>query len=384
MDFSLTDEQQALADLAGRILGDRCTLERLKRIERSDVGYDRELWMECAKAGLLGAPLPETAGGSGGGVVEACLLLEQQGKRAAMLPLLPALVSVAMPLARFGSPEQQQRWLPGIVGGTTLVSAALSEPHCGNRTPATTAVPDGTGWRLTGTKTAVPLVHAAAAVLVAARTPEGEIGVFLVDPSARGVRAVRQEATNWEALFRLDLSDVRVGEEAMVGSLVQGAQILQWIVDRTTTGLCAIAAGACQEAVRITAEYASNRKQFDKPIAMFQAVGQRMADAYIDNEAVNLTMWQAATRLHDEMPSEKEVATAKYWAAEGGHRIGHAALHLHGGISIDVDYPIHRYFLWLKQIEFTLGSATPQLERLGALIAAEPASDAEERQPPAT
>ena len=145
-----------------------------------------------------------------------------------------------------------------------------------------------------------------------------------------------------------------------------------WIVDRTTVGLCAIAAGACQEALRLTAEYASNRKQFDKPIAMFQAVGQRMADSYIDNEAVNLTMWQAATRLHDEMPSDKEIATAKYWASEGGSRIGHAALHIHGGISIDVDYPIHRYFLWLKQLEFTLGAATPQLAHLGALIAAEP------------
>jgi alkylation response protein AidB-like acyl-CoA dehydrogenase len=102
---------------------------------------------------------------------------------------------------------------------------------------------------------------------------------------------------------------------------------------------------------------------------MFQAVGQRMADSYIDNEAVHLTMWQAASRLAEELPSDREVATAKYWAAEGGSRIGHAALHIHGGISIDVDYPIHRYFLWLKQIEFTLGAATPHLVRLGALIA---------------
>jgi alkylation response protein AidB-like acyl-CoA dehydrogenase len=104
---------------------------------------------------------------------------------------------------------------------------------------------------------------------------------------------------------------------------------------------------------------------------MFQAVGQRMADCYIDNEAVGLTMWQAATRLADEMPSAKEVATAKYWAAESGSRIGHSGLHIHGGISIDVDYPIHRYFLWAKQIEYTLGAATPQLVRLGAMIAAE-------------
>ncbi|HUI25978.1 MAG TPA: acyl-CoA dehydrogenase family protein, partial [Candidatus Kryptonia bacterium] len=183
----------------------------------------------------------------------------------------------------------------------------------------------------------------------------------------------RQEATKWEAQYRMELKDVKVAADAVLGSLASGRDVLNWMVDRTTVGLCAVAAGVCQEALRLTAEYASNRKQFDKPIAMFQAVGQRMADSFIDNEAVTLTMWQAASRLHDEMPSDKEIATAKYWAAEGGSRIGHAGLHIHGGISIDIDYPIHRYFHWVKQIEFTLGAATPQLARLGALIAAEPA-----------
>src|SRR5205814_1489261 len=145
------------------------------------------------------------------------------------------------------------------------------------------------------------------------------------------VTLARQETTNWEAQFHMELTEVQVRADAVLGPIERGAGHLGWIIDRATVGLCAIASGACQEAVRLTAEYASNRKQFDKPIAMFQAVGQRMADAYIDNEAVNLTMWQAATRLADEMPSAKEVATAKYWAAEGGNRIGHAALHIHGG-----------------------------------------------------
>jgi len=373
MDFSLTDEQRALADLAAQILTDRCKLERLKAIESSDERYDRELWAEFAKAGLLGAALPENAGGSGGGFVEACLLLEQQGRRVAPLPLLPTIVSAAMPLARFGSAGQQQRFLPGVAAGTTLLTAALTELGADARSPVTTAKPDGKSWRLTGMKTSVPSAHVAAAVLVPARTPDGQIGIFLVDPKAPGVSLARQEVNNWEAQFHMELSGVTVGAENVLGSIQQGAEILNWIVDRTTTGLCAIAAGACQEALRLTAEYASNRKQFDKPIAMFQAVGQRMADSYIDNEAVTLTMWQAATRLHDEMPSPKEIDTAKYWAAEGGSRIGHAALHIHGGISIDVDYPIHRYFLWVKQIEFTLGAATPHLAHLGELIAAEPA-----------
>ncbi|MFQ5665608.1 MAG: acyl-CoA dehydrogenase family protein [Candidatus Binatia bacterium] len=373
MDFSLSDEQHAMAELAARILADRCTLERLKAVEASDDRYDRQLWTEFAKAGLLGAALPERVGGSEGGLVEICLLLEQQGRRVAMIPLLPVIVSAAMPLARFGSAEQQQRYLPDVIAGKTLLTAALTELGSGSRAPACAATRVGEAWRLSGVKVAVPMAHVAAVVLVPARTPDGQVGVFLVDPQAPGVSLERQETTNWESQWRMDLSDVAVGPDGVLGSLGEGASILNWIVDRSTVGLCAVASGTSQEAIRITAEYASNRKQFDKPIAMFQAVGQRMADSYIDNEAVNLTMWQAATRLAEEMPSAKEVATAKYWAAEGGSRIGHAALHIHGGISIDVDYPIHRYFLWLKQIEYTLGAATPQLVHLGELIAAEPA-----------
>jgi alkylation response protein AidB-like acyl-CoA dehydrogenase len=373
MDFSFTDEQRAIAELAAQILTDRCPLERLKAVEASEDRYDRELWSELAKAGLLGAALPESVGGSGGGFIEACLLLEQQGRRVALLPVLSTIVSAAMPLVRFGTKEQQQSYLSGVANGNTVLTAALSELGGDARTPTTTATPDRSGWKLNGIKVEVPMAHRAATALVPARTAHGDVGVFLVDPKAPGVTLDRQDATNWEAQFRMELKDVKVAAAAVVGSIENGQSVLNWIVDRTTVGLCALAAGVCQEALRITAEYASNRKQFDKPIAMFQAVGQRMADSYIDNEAVTLTMWQAAGRLAEEMPADKEIAAAKYWAAEGGSRIGHASLHIHGGISIDIDYAIHRYFHWVKQLEFTLGAATPQLVRLGALIAAEPA-----------
>src|SRR5262249_26420581 len=208
-----------------------------------------------------------------------------------------------------------------------------------SRAPVTTAKQEGRLWRLSGVKIAVPVAHVAAAVLVPARTTDGQIGVFLIDPKAPGVTLGREETTNWEAHFRMELSSVAASSDSMLGSVAQGGDILDWIVDRTTVGVCAITSGICQEAVRLTAEYASNRKQFDKPIAMFQAVGQRMADSYIDNEAVNVTMWQAASRLADEMPSAKEIATAKYWAAEGGSRIGHAALPIHGGSSNGSEYP---------------------------------------------
>jgi alkylation response protein AidB-like acyl-CoA dehydrogenase len=371
MDFSLTDEQRALTDLAAQIFRDLCPLERLKAVEQSEDGWDRELWGELAKAGLLAASLPEAYDGSGAGFLDLCLLLEQQGRRAAMVPLSATLAGAALPLVRFGSGAQKDRYLRDAAAGRAILSAALTELGADPRAPITVATPEGAGFRLAGVKSGVPMAHVAAAVVVPARTPDGRSVVLLVDPKAPGVTLERQRPMNWEPQFLMRLADVRVGADAVLGPADEGAAVLDWIVDRATVALCALASGISAEAVRLTAEYASNRKQFDKPIAMFQAVGQRMADAFIDNQAVNLTMLQAASRLADELPSAKEVATAKYWAAEGGSRIGHAALHIHGGISIDVDYPVHRYFLWLKTIENTLGAATPQLVRLGERIAAE-------------
>jgi len=371
MDFSLSDEQRALTELGAQIMKDLSPLERLKAIEQSEAGWDRELWAELAKAGLLAASLPEAYGGSGGGFLELCLLLEEQGRRAAMVPLVATLAGAALPLVRFGTSAQKDCHLHDVAVGKTLLSVALTELGADPRAPMAVASADGSGFRVSGVKSGVPMAHAAAAVVVPARTREGRPVVLLVDPKAPGVTLERQRPMNWEPQCLMRLDGARVGADAVLGSVEQGGEVLDWIVDRVTVGLCALASGVAAEAVRLTAEYASNRKQFDKPIAMFQAVGQRMADAFIDNQAVNLTMLQAASRLDDELPSVKEVATAKYWAAEGGSRIGHTALHIHGGISIDVDYPVHRYFLWLKTIENTLGAATPQLVRLGERIAAE-------------
>jgi len=183
----------------------------------------------------------------------------------------------------------------------------------------------------------------------------------------------RQETMGREPQWKLTLDGVRArGDALLTGAGRSGQQILEWILARTTVALCAVASGVSEEALRITAAYATDRHQFDRPIASFQAVGQRLADAFIDNRAIELTMQAAATHLDEGRSVPSEIATAKFWAADGGSRVVHAALHVHGGISIDNDYPIHRYFLWMKQIESTLGAATPQLLRLGRVLAAEP------------
>jgi alkylation response protein AidB-like acyl-CoA dehydrogenase len=374
MDFSRTDEQDEIAALAERILTQEVTVDRLRAVEAADgERFDRALWSTLADAGLLGVALPTDLGGSGLGIVEQCLVLEQVGRTVAPVPVLASIAMAALPIAEFGTDEQRRRWVPAAADGSAVLTAALAEPL--NRWPehpSTTATLDGDGWRLSGVKTCVPAGTVAGAMLVPATLTDGSVATFLVEATAEGLGIEAQKVTNRDTEARLTLDGVAVTGADRLGGADDGALVLDWIVQRATIGLCAQMAGIVGRALELTAAYTKERVQFDRPIATFQAVGQRAADAYIDVEATRLVLWQAAWRLSEGLPAATEVEVAKYWAAEAAHRVGHTAVHLHGGAGVDVDHPIHRYFIAAKELEFTLGSATDQLLRIGATFAASP------------
>ncbi len=387
MDFTYSEEQDAVRQLAAQICTERATHERLKQIEAEagDEGpFDRDLWRELANAGLLGIHLGEDVGGAGLDFVAACLVVEAAGRTAAYVPVVETMVYGAVPIAQFGTDAQRKTWLAGVATGETVLTAALSELNGevilpGGTEPATIATAQADGsWSLRGTKACVPAAFAADAVLVPAQceTADGAttgLGVFVLDPRAPGVTLARQTTTTGRPEAIMELADVPVdGDHRLGGADVDGAAIVQVITEHATTALCILEAGACAAALELTAEYTKTRVQFEKPIATFQAVGQRAADAYVDTEAIRLTAWQAASRLAAGLPAGSEIAVAKYWAAEGGQRVVHAASHLHGGVGVDRDYPLHRYFLLTRQIELTLGGANESLRRLGRILADEP------------
>ena len=363
MDFSLSEEQQAVQDLATQIFEGRASAARVKEIEATTDRIDRELWRELADANLLGIALPEEVGGSGLGMVELCLMLEQQGRRVAPVPLWAALVLGALPLAEFGSQEQRLSWLPGVVSGEVILTAALDEGGAADpRRPQVSASADG---RLQGTKLSVPAAHVAARVLVPAAGHDGTVSVYLVDPSGPGTSLERAETTNRQIHSHLTFDGAR-GE--LVGAAGQGERIVSWILDRAMVGLAAVQVGVCEEAVRMAAEYTSTRTQFGRPLSSFQGAALKAADAYIDTEAIRVTMLEAAWRLAEGLDASTQAAVAKWWAAEAGQRVVHTTQHLHGGIGADVEYPVHRYFLWGKQIELMLGGASASLAAIGAQL----------------
>jgi acyl-CoA dehydrogenase len=367
VDFSLSEAQTELAGLARKILAGQDEPDRQ--------------WADLAAAGVLAAGLPEALGGAGLGFLEQCSVLAEAGRAVSPVPYLASIVLGAGAIATFGSPDLQQRWAVGAGDGTAALTAALAEEDGDDPlSPSTRAVRSGGQWVLSGVKTTVPSLASADAVLVPAAAPDGPM-VFLVSPSSAGVSIELQARPADEGLSslagtgagRLVLDDVAVPEDHVLG----GAPAASWLAARAVVGLCAMQAGVIGRALELTAEYARTREQFGRPIGSFQAVAQRLADAYIDVEATWLTMWQAAWLLDggqaaDDASADEvaaAIATAKFWAADAGHRVAHTAVHVHGGTGIDQSHPIHRYFTAAKHAEFTLGSATQHLVHLGDMLA---------------
>lgn len=350
MDFDFSEEDQAIYDLTAQILGDKVTHEHLRTLAADDVHLDRATWATLADAGIVGAALPEAHGGSGLGFLAVSAVCELVGRHAATVPMLETVVMVGLPVAEFGTDDQKTDVLPLIASGALIATAALVAGEGFVRS----------GDTVSGSAPCVPMGLDADLFLV----PTDD-GVVLVDAAADGVSRSAQRTTtdHPQALLTLDgAACTRLGTAST-------DEVMSFTRLRVDSAICSTLAGACKAATDLAADYAKIRHQFDRPIATFQAVSQRAGDAYIDTEGVNLTARQAAWRIADGRPAEREVAIARWWASEAGFRVVHAATHLHGGVGVDRDYPLHRYYLMARQLELTLGNSEEQLVTLGDLIA---------------
>lgn len=368
MDFAISDTDHEAADLARRILADAVDHHSLLELENGGgPRFDPVLWERLGTADLIGLALPEQLGGGAVGLLAQSLVSVEVGRTLAPVPY-GAATAIADTIGRFGTDEQIERWVTTTVQGQTVLAAATGErANPDPTTPSTFAQEAPGGWRLTGAKTAVLWATVADWVAVPARIGDGA-ALFLVDPTAAGVTVLPHESTAGQPYAEVSLDGVEVGADALIGPSTSEA--VRYLVDRLALALCAFQLGVVEEALQLTTDYVSERVQFDRPIATFQAVRHRCADAFIDVEAIRLTLLQAIDAVERGRSSaERDVATAMFWACEAGHRVAHSAVHLHGGMGVARDAPTHRYFAFAKENEFTLGAGTLHALRIGAVYA---------------
>lgn len=371
MDFTLTEAQQDLAALTRSIVTDIVTNDHLRELDSAEDRTDRRLWDALAGAGVLGAALPASVGGDGFGPLEQASILVELGRGVASVPYLCSVAVSASAVAEFGSEDQRRDWSEPAAAGRTILSAALAEEFVDDPSrPATRAQRTDTGWVVSGTKIVVDSAPVADGFLVPCASESGTV-VLLVRADDPGVSVTAQRTTDFGSCGIVDFDDVTLPAGRVLGT--DGTAVASWLRDRTLLGSAAYQYGVLDRALELTAEYGRERVQFDRPIGSFQAVAQRLADAYIDVRAARLTLWQAGFRIAEGLPHHDELRTAAFWAADAGHRVAHTVVHVHGGVGLDEDHPVHRYFLAAKQHEFLLGSATAQLRALGRSLADSPA-----------
>ena len=377
MNFDFSESQEAVAALAEQVFSGSAGADRVAEVERTADRFDRELWAALAASDLLGVAIGEEHGGLGLGMIETALVLREQGRRVAPVPLWPTLVLGAMPISEFGTPALRDRWLRAVASGEAVLTGAFSEWGADDAlSPSVTAARrDDGNWELTGSKPAVPAAGVADAVVLPVRVigggEGGDLAVFVVGLDAAGVEVELSETTNREFHGELTLRSVVVGDDARLEG-ADGRSIAEWTLVRAQVAVAAVVLGCCEEATAMAADYTSQREQFGRPLSTNQGVAMRAADCYIDNDCMRVTLLQAAW-LIDEGRSAAEIAdaaaVAKWWSADAGQRVVHATQHLHGGMGADIDYPVHRYFLWVKQLENTFGGGSRQLAAIGRGLA---------------
>ncbi|MHC0430702.1 acyl-CoA dehydrogenase family protein [Streptomyces sp. O3] len=375
MDFTFTEEQQAAVEAAKAVFApvapDSVPSPALTEGAVAE-DFDRALWARLADADLLSLLLMPEYDGAGLDAVALCLVLRESARVLARVPLLESSAG-AYAVQTFGGAEVKRRVLPRVARGELVLTVAANGRTGHDAAErSVTARRDGASWVLDGVQTAVPWAQSADLLVVPAHTADGRTVLALVPRVREGLRIAEQISTSGERLGELRLDAVRIPSSELIDADGAWERLHQLLA----TGTCALALGLGESVLAMTGEYTGKREQFGFPIATFQAVAVQAADRYVDLRAMEVTLWQAAWRISTgaggALPAAGDIAVAKIWASEGVRRVVQTAQHLHGGFGADVEYPLHRYHAWAKQLELSLGPAPAHEEALGDLLAAHP------------
>jgi 3-oxo-4-pregnene-20-carboxyl-CoA dehydrogenase alpha subunit len=350
VDFSLDESQHAVADLAAGVLRGEPDDRRVLTALGSPGGYDEAAWKALAQAGLLALALPESVGGDAMGPLATSLVLTEVGRQVLPLPALATLALGVLPVIADGTREQQDELLREVADGGILTAALRDAPGRDVRMKA---------GRLHGARVGVPYADQARWLLV----PTAD-GTAVLDPRSAGVTLRRTTTSTGAPEYTVVLEDAHP-----VSVLDATARD----VDRfAVAGAAAVADGVLAGALALTAHHLRERRQFGRPLATFQAVAQQVADVYVTARTMHLAAVSAAWRLDTGRRADEDLEIAAYWLAAEVPKALQVCHHLHGGLGVDITYPLHRYYSHAKDLARAVGGAAYRLDRLGNAEATQP------------
>jgi alkylation response protein AidB-like acyl-CoA dehydrogenase len=378
MQLSLTEDQTMLAKTASAFFAERSPVTRLRKLRDSkdERGYSKELYQQMAELGWTAIPFAEGDGGLGMGMASAIIVTEAMGRTLAAEPYLPSILLAGQVLALGGSASQRKTWLEPAIGGEQVL--ALGYEEATSRYDATRVktraepAADG-GFRLNGTKQSVLGGALADGYIVSARTSGDEqarqgISLFYVPAGAPGLRVVRQYRIDSRNSALLELKDVAVPAQALIGERDRGAQLLEDAIDRATAALCGEMLGAMFEAFDRTLNYLKERKQFGVAIGSFQALKHRAAKLFIELELARSATLLAARALDENQPDAKAlVSVAKARCSDAYVLAANEAVQLYGGIGMTDEHEIGFFMKHARVCEFTFGDAAHHRDRYARL-----------------
>jgi alkylation response protein AidB-like acyl-CoA dehydrogenase len=377
MDFNLTDEQQLLRDGLTKFLATRYDLNTSRAAAKTGAGWQPGIWRGFAdELGILGAGLPESVGGIGGGPTEVMVIAEALGHALVVEPYIDTAVVAGGLLLRAGG-DAAQIVLRRIVDGTAIVALAAAEPTSGDywQDVSTTARRDGTDWVLRGAKIVVISAPLATHLLLTARTSGARadtdgISLFLVDLAAgnSGITTHPYRTVDDRRAADLVIDGLRLPEQPVLGEIGQAWPSVALARDEGTAAVCSEAVGCMRKVLGDTIEYCTKREQFGAPIGSFQVLQHRMVDMYLRLEQAVAAQYLATLRLQaDPVTRARAVSAAKATVGRAARFIGQNAVQLHGGMGMTEELAIGHYFKRLTAIEYEFGSADHHVARYASL-----------------
>lgn len=366
MKLGLTEEQEMLKKTARDFLADKCPKSFVREMEVSELGFSRELWQDMAELGWTGLVFPEEHGGGGMSFLDLAVLLEEMGRACLPSPFFSTVVLGGLTILDFGNDEQKHEYLPAVIRGEKILTAALCEPcpwNLGASSPTVEAVWNGDGYVLSGTSMFVPDVHISQHLLCVATTkPDGGIGIFVIDIGRPGTSYSPLRTIAGDKLFRVELDRVTQPTSNLLVGSQNGGGVVQKIVERAAVAKCCETVGNMQRVLEMTVDYAKERRQFDRPIGSFQAIQHYCAEMATDVDGARFSTYKAAWMLSQGLSCSGEAAAAKVWTGEASRRVLDRAHQIHGAIGVTMEHDLHFYTRRAKAAELIFGKADFHLE----------------------